>query len=167
MQRRSTAEIALSCGVAALGAGAALVTASLPGEGGYAGIGPNFIPAVVSGGLILLGAWLLYEALTGGWRGAPPDAAAERGEHAFDAAAFGWVSAGLAAHMALIGWAGFVLAGMALFACVARAFGSRRVVRDAAIGLVLSLGVFLFFVKLLNVNLPAGVLAPILGGAGI
>jgi putative tricarboxylic transport membrane protein len=165
--RRSAAEIALSLGVLALGAGAAVLTASLPGEGGYARIGPNFIPAVVSAGLILLGAWLAWEAFSGGWRGAPPDSAAERGEHAFDRAAFGWVSAGLFAHMALVGNAGFVLAGAVLFAAVARGFGSRRPARDAAIGLLLSTAVFLFFVRVLNVNLPAGWLAPLLGGAGI
>lgn len=163
--RRSRAEIALSLGVLALGAVAALVTARLPGEGGYAGIGPNFIPAVVSGGLAVIGAWLLWEALAGGWRHrASPEAGAE---HAFNATAFGWISAGLFAHMALIGWAGFVVAGAVLFACVARGFGSTRVARDAAIGLVLSLAVFLFFVKLLNVNLPAGWLRPLLGSAGI
>ena len=61
----------------------------------------------------------------------------------------------------------FVIAGVALFACVARGFGSTRVARDLAFGLVLSLGVFLFFVKLLNVNLPAGWLKPLLGSAGI
>jgi len=32
---------------------------------------------------------------------------------------------------------------------------------------VLSLAVFLFFVKMLNVNLPAGWLEPLLGSAGI
>lgn len=165
--RRSPADIALSLGVIALGLGAAAVTAGLPAEGGYAGIGPNFFPAVVSGGLILLGAWLAWEAFSGGWRNAPPDDAAARGEHAFDAAAFGWVTAGLFAHMALVGTAGFVLAGAALFACVARGFGSRHPARDAALGLALAVAVFLFFVKLLNVGLPAGWLAPLTGGAGI
>jgi len=67
----------------------------------------------------------------------------------------------------LIGPSGFVVAGTVLFVCVARGFGSRRIARDVAVGLVLSLAVFLFFVKLLNVNLPAGWLAPVLGGAGI
>ena len=165
--RRSAAEIALSLGVLALGLGVAGVTATLPSEGGYAGIGPNFIPAVVGAGIILLGAWLAYEAFTGGWRNAAPDEPAARGEHAFNAAGFAWISAGLFAHMALIGWSGFVIAGVVLFACVARGFGSTRVARDLAIGLVLSLGVFVFFVKLLNVNLPAGWLKPLLGGAGI
>ncbi|MGH7673540.1 MAG: tripartite tricarboxylate transporter TctB family protein [Gemmatimonadales bacterium] len=165
--RRSPAEIALSLGVLALGAGVAGVTATLPSEGGYAGIGPNFMPGVVGAGILLLGVWLAFEAFAGGWRGAPPDDPKERGEHAFHAAAFGWISAGLFAHMALIGTGGFVLAGTALFACVARGFGSARIARDAAIGLVLSLAVYFFFVRLLNVNLPAGWLSPVLGGAGI
>ena len=37
---------------------------------GYAGVGPNFIPAVVGSGIIVLGLWLAYEAFSGGWRGA-------------------------------------------------------------------------------------------------
>jgi putative tricarboxylic transport membrane protein len=158
---RSRAEVALSLGVIALGIGVAGVTATLPSEGGYAGIGPNFIPAVVAAGIILLGVWLAIEAFSGGWRDAP--------EHAevFEKQPFLWVSAGLFAHMALIGWAGFIVAGTVLFACVARGFGSRRIVRDIAVALVFTLGIYLFFVKLLNVGLPAGWLAPILGGAGI
>ena len=67
----------------------------------------------------------------------------------------------------LWGSIGFVVAGTVLFACVARGFGSRRPARDLAIALILTLGVYLFFVKLLNVGLPAGWLAPVLGGAGI
>lgn len=165
--RRNAAEIVLSLGVLTLGIGVAAVTASLPSEGGYAGIGPNFIPGVVGAGIILLGIWLAYEAFTGGWRNAAADDAATRGEHAFNGAAFGWISAGLFVHMALIGWAGFVVAGVVLFACVARGFGSARSARDLAIGLVLSIAIYVFFVKLLNVNLPAGWLAPLLGTAGV
>ena len=62
---------------------------------------------------------------------------------------------------------GFVVAAMALYACVARGFGSARFLRDLAIGLVLGLGVFLFFVRFLNVNLPGGWLQPLLGSAGL
>ena len=80
MARRSGAEIALSLGVLALGLGVAGVTATLPSEGGYAGIGPNFIPGVVGAGIVLLGVWLSFEAFTGGWRGALPDDARARGE---------------------------------------------------------------------------------------
>ena len=162
--KAAPSELALSGGVLALGIGAAIVTSQLPSEGGYSHIGPNFFPAVVSGGLIALGLWLFAEAFAGGWRNR-----AERpaGEQPFQRAAFAWVSAGLFIHMAAIGSAGFVLAGTALFVCVARGFGSARPARDAAIGFVLSLAVHLFFVKLLNVSLPGGWLGPLLGTAGI
>lgn len=148
--RGSRAEIALSVGVLALGAGAAAVTSTLPSEGGYAGIGPNFTPGLVAAALNVIGAWLLYEALTGGWR--------SRGEQKeiFRRAPFLWVTAGLFAHMALIGWAGFVIAGAVLFVFVARGFGSKRFLRDLAIGVALALVIFLFFTQVLNVNLPAG-----------
>ena len=161
------AEVALSLGVFALGIGVAVVTARLPAAGGYARIGPNAAPAVIAGGLMLLGIWLLYEALSGGWRQSVPDDPKTRGEHPFHLGAFVWVSVGLFVHMLLIHRAGFVLAGAALFTCVARGFGSARMARDFAIGLVMTLAVFLFFVYLLNVNLPAGWLKPILGTAGL
>ena len=164
---RSTAEIALSLGVLGLGIGCAVGTATLPAEGGYAGIGPNFMPGVVAAGLIACGLWLLYEVYSGGWRKRPPDDPAERGEHAFHAPGFLWVTAGLAAHMLLIGSAGFVIAGAVLFAGVARGFGSTRVARDLVLGTAIALAVFLFFVRFLNVNLPAGWLRPLLGAAGI
>ena len=162
--RAAPSEIALSAGVLLLGIGAALVTAQLPSEGGYAHIGPNFFPAVVSAGLILLGLWLFAEALRGGWRHRAEPVA---GEQPFRTGAFAWVSAGLFIHMAAIGFAGFVLAGTALFVCVARGFGSHRPARDAAIGFALSLVVHLFFVKFLNVSLPGGWLTPLLGTAGL
>ena len=161
------AELALSVTVFGLGVAAAVGASQLSGAGGYARIGPNVAPAVVAGGLILLGLWLAYEALSGGWRNANPDEPGARGEHAFHLPAFLWVSAGLFGQMLLIHRAGFVIAQAVLFVGVARAFGSTRPLRDLAIGLVLSLAVFVFFVRFLNVNLPAGWLQPLLGGAGI
>ena len=161
------AELAVSLGVIALGLVAAWVAASLPEAGGYARIGPNLVPKGVAGALVVLGLWLLAEALTGGWRAALPDDPAERGEHAFVPAAFAWVAAGLVAQMALIHTAGFPLAAAVLFALVARGFGSVRWARDAGVGLAIGVGVFLFFVRFLNVNLPAGWLLPVLGAAGI
>ncbi len=164
---RSRAELALSLGVLALGLGACVVAFSLPEAGGYARVGPNAMPEAVAIALVALGGWLLFEVYTGGWRDAVPDDPAERGEHPFVFAAFAWVSGGLFLQMALIHTAGFVLAAAALYACVARGFGSVRVARDLSVGVVLGLAVFLFFVKFLNVNLPAGWLRPLLGGAGI
>src|SRR5262245_30605692 len=161
------AELILSLAVLFLGIAVAVGTAQLSGAGGYARIDPNVAPAVVAGGLILLGIWLLYETLSGGWRNAIADDPQARGEHGFAPAAFIWVSAGLFAQILLIHRAGFVLAQAMLFTCVALGFGSNKWRRDFAIGLVLGLAVFLFFVKFLTVNLPAGWLKPLLGGAGI
>ena len=165
--KANPAELVLSLAVLSLGIAVAVGTAGLSGAGGYARIGPNVAPAVIAGGLILLGLWLLYEAVFGGWRNAMPDSLEARGEHDFSPSAFIWVSIGLVAQMLLIHRAGFVLAQATLFTCVARGFGSKRSPRDFAIGLALGVVVFLFFVKFLNVNLPAGWLAPMMPGAGI
>jgi putative tricarboxylic transport membrane protein len=161
------AELILSLSVLILGIAVGVGTTTLSSAGGYSRVGPNVAPAVVAVGLILLGCWLLYEALTGGWRNAIPDEAEARGEHVFYAPAFLWVSVGLIAQILLIDRAGFVIAQGVLFGCVARGFGSIRSVRDFAIGIALALVVYLFFVKFLSVNLPAGWLEPLLGRAGI
>jgi len=165
--RRSIAEAVLSIGVLLLGIATAAGTAMLPSQGGYARVGPNFMPGVTGVGLILLGVWLLYERFSGGWRNMPPQEAEARGEHAFHPAAFVWVSVGLFAQMALIQSGGFVLAGAALFACVARGFGSPRFARDFGIGVIITVAVFAFFVLVLTVNLPAGWLAPLFSLIGL
>jgi len=161
------AELILSLAILVLGIATAIGTAQLPSAGGYARIGPNVAPGVIASGLILLGIWLLYETFTGGWRNAVDDDPAARGEHRFTPSGFIWVSLGVIAEILLIDRGGFVLAQAVLFAAVARGFGSVKLPRDFAIGVILSLSIFLFFVKFLNVNLPAGWLKPILGGAGI
>jgi putative tricarboxylic transport membrane protein len=161
------AELVLSVTVLALGTAVAIGTTRLSSAGGYARVGPNVAPAAIATGLIVLGLLLLYQAVRGGWPNPVEDDPEARGEHPFHIGAFLWVSAGLIAQILLIHRAGFVLAQAALFACVAHGFGSMRPLRDFSIGLVLGLAVFLFFVKFLNVNLPAGWLQAILGGAGI
>jgi putative tricarboxylic transport membrane protein len=166
-RRRSPVEVVISTAVLLLGIAVAGIGRSLSGNQGYALVGPDMMPMVVGIGLAILGAWLLVESLSGGWRNPEPDVPEERGDHAFLSGAFLWVLGGLAAQMALVHTAGFVIAAGALFFCVARGFGSVRPLRDLVIGLVLGLAVFLFFVKFLNVNLPAGLLKPLLGAAGI
>ena len=64
----------------------------------------------------------------------------------------------LLANVALIVPLGFCLAASMQFVLVAAAFGSRRLVRDAALALVLTLVVWFGFVELLGVNIGAGLL---------
>lgn len=159
-------EFALSLALVALGGFVLLVARGMPSTGGFSGVGPGAMPHIVGTGLVIVGLWLLAERLTGGWRDAEPHPTA-RGEHAFYLAGFVWVTAGLVAQMLLINTAGFVIAATALFIGVSRGFGSVRPLRDAILGFVIALGIFLFFVRFLNVNLPAGWLKPVLGAAGI
>ncbi|HEX9562568.1 MAG TPA: tripartite tricarboxylate transporter substrate-binding protein [Gemmatimonadaceae bacterium] len=67
-----------------------------------------------------------------------------------------FVVSGVTLEAVLLRPAGFVLASAVMFTLVARAFGSRRVVRDAALGVVFAAIVFLAFARGLGVSLPAG-----------
>ena len=121
----------------------------------YAQVGPKAVPFVVAGGLLLLGAGLVYQALRGGW--------SHELEEVQDAPPVNWraftlLLAGLGANLLLIAPLGFSLAATVQFVLVAAAFGSRRFLRDAAIALALTLAVWFGFVELLGVNIGAGVL---------
>ena len=55
-------------GVILLGLGMAMGALSIPSAAGYAGVGPNFLPWLVSIALLLCGGFMVYEARTGGFR---------------------------------------------------------------------------------------------------
>ncbi|MBV1796894.1 tripartite tricarboxylate transporter TctB family protein [Siccirubricoccus sp. G192] len=121
----------------------------------YAQVGPRAVPYVVAGGMLLLGAGLVYVALRGGW--------SHELEEMQDAPPTNWraltlLGAGLVANLALIGPLGFSVAATAQFVLVAAAFGSRRFLRDLVLALVLTLVVWFGFVEVLGVNIGAGVL---------
>ncbi len=146
----------MALGVAAIGALFFVGSFWLPGAGGYAQVGPAWVPRIVGLVLIVLSALLLREALRGGFHGV--DEAAERAL-ATDWRAFGWVSAGIIAYGLLVERGGFVVASTVLFVLVARGFGSRRRVSNALIGLVIAAAVFVLFNYGLQFPLPAGILA--------
>lgn len=68
------------------------------------------------------------------------------------------ICAGFVIEIVLLKPLGFVLASTILFTAVSFAFGSRKIVRDVIIALVLSAAVYLLFTKMLNLQLPAGIL---------
>jgi len=70
-----------------------------------------------------------------------------------------WLGAGIAIYLLLAEPGGFVIASAALFWCTARAFDSRRPLRDATYSLVISVAAYLLFARVLQLTLPAGVLA--------
>jgi hypothetical protein len=69
------------------------------------------------------------------------------------------IATGMALALALMEQAGFVLASTALFWLTARAFDKQHPGRDALFALAVSTGAYLLFVRVLNVMLPAGVIA--------
>jgi len=143
-------QIGIACFVLAVAAVFGIGAAGLPAETGYSGIGPRFAPSIVGALLAIVGALLLVQALTGGFRGFA-DALAALSPDVRGAL---WVSAGVLLNAVLITRIGFVLAATVLFVCVARGFGSRRALRDAVIGFLLVLPVFWLFARVLDVNLP-------------
>jgi putative tricarboxylic transport membrane protein len=132
------------------------------GEAGYAGVGPAFLPWLVSAALAVCGVLLMIAAARADTEAAPPPAAAEAAGAPADWTSMAWVSAGLLLNAALISRLGFVVSCALLFALAARGFrqsmgqaGARRQLgRDALIGLALSAPVYWLFTKGLGLTLP-------------
>jgi putative tricarboxylic transport membrane protein len=152
-------QMLVGAGVLLLGlliAGGALQISS---EAGYGGVGPNFLPWVVGGLLALCGAFLVWEALTGGFRQLEQASGADTGHWP----GFIWVSVGLLANAALITTLGFILSCTLCFVLAVRGFRSaegrldlslRSLLIDTLIGLAISAPVFWMFTQALAINLP-------------
>jgi putative tricarboxylic transport membrane protein len=126
---------------------------------GYAGVGPNFLPWVVTAALALCGVGLLLEARSGGFRDMEPPSGGARG----DWPAIAWVAAGIVANAVLIERIGFVLACALCYLLAVRGLrvsegkpggGAAQTLRDAAVGVLIAAPVFWLFTKVLAVNLP-------------
>lgn len=158
--QRSLHEAALAAGVLLIGALLAFGALSISTEAGYGGVGPNFLPWVVSVALLICGALLLWQALARGFREREVPSGAERG----DWVALAWVSAGVLVTAALITRIGFVLACALCFVLAVRglrgaegrpAGGVAQTLVDAGTGVAIALPVFWLFTKLLAINLPS------------
>ena len=148
-------------GVGAIGVGAVLAYGAtfISSEAGYAGVGPNFLPWVVAVVLIVCGAWLVFEARTGGYREVEEPSGAARG----DWSSFAWVAAGVLANAALITVVGFILSCTLCFMLAVRglrrsegraAGGTRQTVIDFVTGFLIAAPAFWLFTKLLAISLP-------------
>lgn len=153
--RRHVGQIAVAVGVLIFGVALAFGTTQLPEATGYAKVGPRLMPAIVCGGLILLGLVLLKEALFGGFRGVDEtDASA----NPTDWRAFAWITAGIVINGILMVPVGFVISGTLLFVLAARGFGSTKWVKNAIIGSIIAIGTYAFFTYALGLGLPRGIL---------
>ncbi len=128
--------------------------ARIPETGGYAGIGPAAMPRLV--GLVLI----VLAGLTalGGFRGRLADVPRQ------NPVALLWIGAGLAAQIALLHVVGFSVATGLLFAATAAAFGKRNLALTLPVGIVLAFFIYGIFDRLLQLNLPGGVLETLIWG---
>ena len=152
-------QTAVGAGVLALALLLAAGAAQFSGDAGYGGVGPNFLPWVVSILLGLCGAALLWEALSGGFRDLEKASGTARGHWP----GFVWVSVGLLANAALITTVGFILSCTLCFVLAVRGFKSsegrldlspRALLVDALVGFAISAPVYWMFTQLLAINLP-------------
>ena len=144
-------------------------------EDGISIEGPRLAPIVVSGGLLVLAvAYLIVEALARGRIGRGPaeepspidaiDAIDATGPTDGDESRWpAWTTpvvlvVTLVAYALVLDPLGFVLATFAFFVAAARILGSHRLVRDVAVAAGLALSVYLAFTRLLEIQLPGGVL---------
>jgi len=146
-------------GVLALGVLIAAGARGISSEAGYAGVGPNFLPWVVAAMLTLCGAWLVWEARSGGFRSMSEPSGAARGHWP----GFVFVSVALLVNAALITTIGFILSCTLCFVIAVRGFKSaegrlgaslRRIALDALIGFAIAAPVFWTFTQFLAINLP-------------
>lgn len=152
-------QTAIGAAAILLGGLMALGATAIPSHAGYAGVGPNFLPWLVAGVLTLCGAWLIFEARTGGWRAMAAPSGAARG----DWSALAWVAAGIAANAALLTTLGFILSCTLCFMLAVRGLrgsegkphgGVRGLVTDFVTGFLIAAPAFWLFTKLLGINLP-------------
>ena len=143
-------ETVIAIGVLALAVVIFVQTLAVPVSPLYAKVGPTVFPFITAAGLAVLGVMLVVEAVRGGWQ------SEEEKETRPDWLALFWVAAGLVLNVLLIVPAGFTLASIVLFVCVARGFNSKKILRDASIGAAFALIAYFGFAKTLGINIGSG-----------
>jgi putative tricarboxylic transport membrane protein len=139
-------------GVLGIAIGIAVVAgASALGVGGPLDPRPGFFPLLGGIGVIALSSTLLVQALLGRSTG---------GESFGDVRRSAILIGGLAVYVAILEPAGYVVATAFIAAVLLRVLGVTSWRRVAAGSVVLPIGTWLLFARLLGVELPAGRLSP-------
>ncbi|WP_394788060.1 tripartite tricarboxylate transporter TctB family protein [Rhodoferax sp.] len=161
-QTPSTLQTLVASGVLLIGVGLAAGAVSIPSAAGYGGVGPNFLPWLVSIALAVCGGFMLWESRTGGFR-AMDDADAANDEIKPCWSGFAWVSAGLLANAALITTLGFILSCTLCFVLAVQGLRGAenkpdlrpaKLAKDTLIGMAIAAPVYWMFTKFLAINLP-------------
>jgi len=148
----------LGVGVLVLALLLALGAWGIPSQAGYAGIGPNFLPWVVSAALAACGVRLVVKARRGGFRNMDE----HDGEQPYWRG-FAWLTSGMLLNAALLTSIGFILSCALCFVLAARGFrqaqdsvptGLKAWLVDTVIALLIAAPVYWMFTQFLGINLP-------------
>ncbi|WP_185958728.1 tripartite tricarboxylate transporter TctB family protein [Paracoccus laeviglucosivorans] len=137
-------------GIFCLGLGGYMLfdVASRPSIATKAAVGPGLFPALMGGGLLLVGLRLCYEAWVLRGQGEPfPE---------LDLRAAFQGAVALLLMILTLEWLGWIIAGSLMYATVAHAFGERRVLRSLILGVILTAATFVLFDRGLDLALPIG-----------
>ena len=154
---RSNGELAMAVLLGVLGVYLLVDAADIGVPGSANTVGPRFFPYLV-GGLVLATALALAYRIWRGDRGP-----ADESEDVDPTAGTSWRAVGIIgvaflAHALLINVIGWPLAVTLMFGTVAWSLGARGIVRPLLTGGVVSVLVWIVFVKALGVALPGGIL---------
>ncbi len=149
----------MAVGVLVLALVMAVGAYDISSEAGYAGIGPNFLPWLVSAVLACCGISMLWEVRQGGFRGMLPPSS----DAPMYLPGFAWVSAGMLLNATLLTSIGFILSCTLCYVFAVRGLRNagaaperslRRWLVDALTGAAIAAPVYWMFTKLLAINLP-------------
>jgi putative tricarboxylic transport membrane protein len=171
---RSASAVAMALAVMALGGFVVFDSVTGLADPGYAQVGPGVFPLIVGAALLLAGLGLLVQGIRGHWRvvwadrdpssahsresGNPETSPAALGPRlrGDERASVALIAAALTLNVLLFTPLGFVVASAVLFICVSSAFGSRRFILDAVIGIASAAAIHFIFVHGLGLSLPVG-----------
>lgn len=123
----------------------------IPEGGGYQAVGPRAFPLLVGGGLGLVAVIGVVQA----WR-TGQTLEADAGSEPIHWRPVLILVAVLAGYAALLVPVGYWQATTVFFVVCARVLGSRRLVRDALIAVIIALATYVLFDRVLGITLPPG-----------
>ena len=147
-------------GVLLIGLGLAFGALTIPSAAGYGGVGPNFLPWLVSLSLLVCSGFIIRESVSGGFRAMDEPV----GGPAPYWLGFAWMSAGLLANAALITTIGFIFSCTLCFVLAVQGLkgaegrndrGPAALLKDTLIGMAIAAPVFWMFTQFLAINLPS------------
>lgn len=163
LSSRSWQDLAVGLVLLAVGAGLLIGTFNVHTLPGQDSLGPRLFPALIGGGLLVIGLALLAQVWRrkGGAVATPRDETAEGLPPQPDLPeghwpTLLWVVGGIAVGAAIYNFLGFILAAIAVFVLTARGFEGRFKLLHLVVAVILAVIVYVGFTQGLGLRLPAG-----------